>query len=47
MTQEIVDPEPHSKPKFGVGWGHIPRWLQVGLCVIAIAVMVLVAYFTR
>jgi hypothetical protein len=47
MIHEIVDPEPHSKPKFGDGWEFIPRWLRVVLCAIAIAVMGLVLYLTR
>ena len=47
MTHEIVDPEPHSRLKFGEGWEYIPRWLRVVLCVIAIAVMILIVYLTR
>jgi Ni/Fe-hydrogenase subunit HybB-like protein len=47
MTHEIVDPEPHSKPKFGAGWEYIPRWLRIVLCVIVVAVMVLILYLTR
>jgi hypothetical protein len=47
MTHEIVDPEPHSKPRFGGGWEYIPRWLRVVMYAIAIAAMVLVLYLTR
>jgi hypothetical protein len=47
MTHEIVDPEPHSRPKFGDGWEYIPRWLRVVLCVIAVATMILIVYLTR
>jgi hypothetical protein len=47
MIHEIVDPEPHSKPKFGDGWEYIPRWLRVVLYAIAIAAMVLAVYWTR
>jgi hypothetical protein len=47
MTHEIVEPEPHSRPKFGDGWEHIPRWLRVVLCVIAVAAMTLVVCLTR
>ncbi len=47
MTHEIVAPEPHSKGNWGNGWEYIPRWLRIVLCVIAIAVMILVAYLTH
>jgi hypothetical protein len=47
MTHEIVDPEPHSKPKLGDGWEYIPRWLRIGLFVIAVSVMILILYLTR
>jgi hypothetical protein len=47
MTHEIIDPEPHSKPKFGDGWEYIPRWLRVALFVIVVTVMVLILYLTR
>jgi hypothetical protein len=47
MTHEIVAPEPHSTGNSDHGWEHIPRWLRIVLCVVAIAAMVLVAYFTR
>jgi hypothetical protein len=46
MTREIVEPEPHSKPKFGDGWEELPRWVRVVIWLIAAAVVVLVAYIT-
>jgi hypothetical protein len=47
MTHEIVDPEPHSRRKFGAGWEYIPRWLRVVLCVIAVAAVILFVYWAR
>jgi hypothetical protein len=47
MTHDIVDPEPHARPKFGDGWEYIPRWLRVVLFAIAVAAMILVVYLTR
>jgi hypothetical protein len=47
MTHEIVEPEPHSRPKFRDGWEHMPRWLRVVLFAIAVAAMTLVVYLTR
>jgi hypothetical protein len=47
MSQEIVDPEPHSRRKLGSGWEHIPRWVRLVLWAIATATVISVAYFTR
>jgi hypothetical protein len=47
MTHEIVHPEPHSKGKPGDGWKYVPRWLQIVLCLIALATMILIAFLTR
>jgi hypothetical protein len=47
MTHEIVDPEPHSRPKFGDRWEYIPRSLRVVLCAFAVAAMILIAYLSR
>ena len=46
-THEIVPPEPHSTGNLGNGWAYLPRWLRVLLCVIAIAVLVLIAFVAR
>ena len=47
MTHEIIEPEPHSKPRFGGGWEHIPRWLRIVLSAIAIGAVILGLYLTR
>ncbi len=47
MTEEIVDPEPHSPRNLGNGWEHIPRWARLVLYAIAVAALLLVAYFAR
>jgi hypothetical protein len=47
MTHEIVEPEPHSKGNPGKGWKHLPRWIQIVLCIIAIASMLLIAFLPR
>jgi hypothetical protein len=47
MTQEIVEPEPHSTRNLGGGWGYIPRWVRIVLYVLAAAAVILVAYLTR
>jgi hypothetical protein len=47
MIHEIVDPEPHSKPKFGHGWEYVPRWLRVALYIVAATAMALIVYLTR
>jgi hypothetical protein len=47
MTHEIVNPEPHSKLRFGAGWEHFPRWLRIVVSAIAIAAVILVLYLTR
>ena len=46
-NQDIPFAMPHSKPNFGDGWEHIPRWLRVVLFAIAVAAMILVVYLTR
>jgi|GEM_PF-5077883 len=28
MTNEIVEPEPHSRGNPFKGWNYVPRWLQ-------------------
>jgi hypothetical protein len=47
MTHQIVEPEPHSKPRFGDGWEHIPHWLRIVLSAVAIGAVILVLYLTR
>jgi hypothetical protein len=47
MTHEIVAPERHSRGNWAAGWEHVARRVRVVLTVIAIAAVILVAYFTR
>lgn len=47
MTEEIVDPEPHSPRNLGNGWEHIPRWERLVLYAIAVSASLLLAYFAR
>jgi hypothetical protein len=47
MAHEIVPPEPYSRFDVRKAWDYIPRWLQVVLIVIAVAVMVTAAYLSR
>jgi hypothetical protein len=47
MTHEIVEPEPHAKGSPGQGWKQLPRWIQIVLCIIAVASMLLVASLAR
>jgi hypothetical protein len=47
MSQEIVDPEPHSRGNWGSGWEYLPRWVRLSLWAIAIAAVISVACFTR
>jgi hypothetical protein len=47
MTHEIVHPEPHSTGNPGGGWKYLPRWLQILLCIIALAAMIYVAVLLR
>jgi hypothetical protein len=47
MAREIVDPEPHSPRNLRVGWEYIPRRARLILWAIAVAAVILFAFFTR
>jgi hypothetical protein len=47
MTHEIVHPEPHSTGNPRDGWKYLPRWLQIVLCLIALAAIILAPFFLR
>ena len=47
MPHGIVHPELHSTGNPGDGWKYVPRWLQIILCIIALAAMIYVAVLLR